>query len=710
MYIKFKSVFNSSLIVIAFLASHLIAADAQQKAVDSKQLSASSLDNVEISNLFPQASHHKSSRYIPRYIKDYHYKKTTLTNQESALILDKYIETLDSYKIYFLADDIKSFQLYRYAMDNAILTGQLKPTYSIYNVFQKRWVERNKYAISLLQKEMDFNKKELFKFDRKDEPWFSTEEELNEYWRKNVKNSALKLVIAGKTWDEAKDILLLRHKAAIRRISQTNSEDVFSYFMNAYTNIVDPHTSYLSPRSTEEFNSRMALSLEGIGAYLLTDDVYTKITGLVAEGPAYKAGGIEKGDKIIAIAQGDDPFVDVVGWRSNDVIDLIRGKSGSVVRLELEPENSVSGKTKIVSIVRDKITMEEQAAKSEVIQIEQQEKKYRIGIIDLPSFYIDFKARYENKKNYRSTTRDVRNLINQLQQGDGIDALLIDLRANGGGSLDEATAMTGLFIDQGPVVQDKDRKGEIKVSGDSDAGTAWDGPLAVLVNGTSASASEIFAGAIQDYGRGIIIGEQTFGKGTVQRIFDLNELLLARDGKYGSLKLTINKFYRITGESTQMRGVVPDVPFPATYPREEIGEESFESALSWDMINPVKFKKLGNFSSYLQQLNEKHQQRIKSDIEFNFILEDIAELNELRKQKQISLNIDERRAQLEADKQKKLDRENARRKLAGKPPLKAIDENTKLIEVKDSRLYEAAHVVGDLIAVQSANKLANINK
>ncbi len=666
---------------------------------------------VELSDIFPEPKHHKSSRYIASYINEYHYKKARLDNQQSLQILDEYIKMLDPNKAYFLAEDIKSFQKYGYNLDDSIISGQLKSPYDIYNIFQQRWLERNQFAISLLDKETNFKEKEMFYYDREEKPWALTIDEVNEYWRKSVKNSALNLMVAGKTWQEAKDILLMRHRAAINRIASTNSEDVFSYFMNAYTRVVDPHTTYMSPRSVEDFNSRMRLSFEGIGAYLRTDDVYTKIVDVITAGPADKTGQIEKGDKIIAIAQGDEgELVDVVGWRSKDVIDLLRGKSGSVVRIQLESENAVAGKTKVVSIVREKIKMEEQAAKSEVIEIKQEDKSYQIGVIDLPSFYVDFQARYEGKKDYRSTTRDVRRLINEMKQDKNIDALVIDLRANGGGSLDEAASMTGLFIDQGPIVQDRNGRGDIQVLSDRDRGTAWDGPMAVLVNYASASASEIFAGAIQDYGRGLIVGEQTFGKGTVQRIFDLNDSLRAKKNTYGSLKLTINKFYRVTGESTQKRGVVPDIAFPSAYPRDEFGEQSYDSALNWDMIKPIDFEKTGDFTPFLSLLEQNHKKRIEDNMEFQFIRDDIETLAKTREQKELSLNFDERKAELEKDKTKRLTRENARRKLLGEKLLTEIDEDTELTEVDDARLYETANILTDFLLLKKNNKLVKLNQ
>ena len=535
-------------------------------------------------------------------------------------------------------------------------------------------------------------------------------EEIEEFWRKRVKSDALNLVLAEKNWKDVKEVLGKRYNAAIRRVAQIKSEDVFSYFMNAYTKTVDPHTSYFSPRTAENFNIEMKLSLEGIGAVLQADDVYTKVLRVVEAGPADKSGKISMDDKIIAVGQGKKALVDVVGWRLDDVVDLIRGDAGSVVRLEIEPANSsVSGKTKIISIVREQVKLEEQAAKSEILEIENKGKKQRVGVIDLPKFYVDFKAKYEGKKDYRSTTRDIRRLIEEMKDGKGIDALIIDLRSNGGGALDEATALTGLFIDEGPVVQDRNRRGRVQILGDSDPGTSWDGPLAVLVNGSSASASEIFAGAIQDYGRGLIIGEQTFGKGTVQRVLDLNQHFRAEDNKFGALKLTINKFYRITGESTQMKGVVPDISFPDPYSRDDFGEQSYSSALKWDVIEAVDFERVGSFTKYLTVLQKKHADRIVHNKEFQYLIDDITELNKRRSKKSITLNLDERQLKRKKDKQKRLNRENERRLVKGEKQILQIDEKTELTEVEDSKLAEAAHIIGDLLLLQNARKIAEVN-
>lgn len=699
-----QSVFKSSIIALTLSASLSVLATKSQST-------DTSADEPQMLDLSPKSVHHQASRYISWFIHDYHYKKPKLGDKESEMILEEFIEMLDPNKSYFLAEDIRRFQKYRYKMDDSISYGMLTPSFDIYSTFQKRWTERNEFAMKLLDGEFDFTKKEDFMIDREDANWAVTTEELNEYWRKRVKNDALNLVLAEKDWKETKDVLAKRYKMAMRRVSQINSEDVFSYFMNAYANTVDPHTSYFSPRTAENFNIDMKLSLEGIGAVLQSDDVYTKVNRIVEAGPAYRSGEIRVDDKIIAVGQGNEPMVDVVGWRLDDVVDLIRGDAGSVVRLEVEPANStVAGKTKIVSIVREQVKLEEQAAKSEVIEIENGGETQRIGVIDLPKFYVDFKAKYEGKKDYRSTTRDIRRLIEEMQAEKKLDALIVDLRSNGGGALSEAASLTGLFIDKGPVVQDRNRRGQVDIIEDKDPGTAWDGPLAVMVNGSSASASEIFAGAIQDYGRGLIVGEQTFGKGTVQTVLDLNQQVRSEENGFGALKLTVNKFYRVTGESTQLKGVMPDIKYPNPYSRDEFGEQSYETALEWDVIKPAKFEKVGDFGQYLEVLSRKHEERIKQDREFQYLMSDIDELNERRMKKTISLNIDERKQQRKDAKQKQLDRENERRASVGKKPILEIDENTELTEPGDSKLKETANILVDLINLESSAKIAELQK
>ncbi|MEP1743895.1 MAG: carboxy terminal-processing peptidase [Kangiellaceae bacterium] len=700
--LKKNLVILSSAVITGLSVSAFVSANSPSK-LDEAIVVDSQID------LTPLPKHLRSSRYIAHYMKNSHYKKQVLDNEQSALVLDNFIKSLDGNKAYFLASDIKSFQKYRYKLDDAIWTGLVQPAFHIYSVFKQRWNERNQYALSILEKDFDFKAVDEYQYDREDAPWAQTVEELDMYWQKRVKSDALNLVLADKDIEKTKELLTKRYKAAIRRVAQINSEDVFSYFMNAYATTVDPHTTYFSPRNAENFDIDMKLSLEGIGAVLQTDDVYTQISSLVSKGPADKTGEIAVEDKIIAVGQGKEPLVDVVGWRLDDVVDLIRGDAGSVVRLEIEPANSsVQGTTKIISIVREKVKLEEQGAKSEIIQLDETSDNLNVGVIELPKFYIDFDARSRGEKDYKSTTRDVRKLIDEMKAEKNIGALIIDLRSNGGGSLGEAIGLTGLFIDQGPVVQEKRLQGKVQTLYDRDAGVAWDGPLAVLVSGSSASASEIFAGAIQDYDRGLVIGEQTFGKGTVQNIIDLNYFLGYEDNRAGALKLTIDKFYRITGESTQLKGVVPDINYPDPIPREDFGEASYDSALPWDTIPAVYFKRENRVKPFVNELSKLHQERVKSNREYQYLISDIGELQERRKKKSVSLNIDTRKQERAEVKAKRLERENIRRAAQGKELIKEIDEETELVEVDDVKLNETANILSDLIRLKTQSAVAQI--
>lgn len=707
--------YQSNLVKTALACAISITVLLQASSATNNEKSANDSDVVvkhdKAIDLAPETKHFRSSRYIAYYMKTSHFKKQVLDDEQSALVLDNFIKLLDANKAYFLASDIKGFEKYRFKLDDAIWTGLVQPAYHIYSVFQQRWHERNNFALSLLEEEMDFTSDDQYHYDRDEAAWATTAEELDQYWTARVKSDALNLVLADKDWDKTKELLEKRYNAAMRRVSQINSEDVFSYFMNAYATTVDPHTSYFSPRTAENFDIDMKLSLEGIGAVLQTDDVYTKVTTIVSEGPADKSQQIKVDDRIIAVGQDNDPMVDVVGWRLDDVVDLIRGKAGSQVRLEIEAANSsVQGKTKVISIIREKVKLEEQGAKSEVIEIIQDGKNLNVGVIDLPKFYIDFDAKNAGDKDYKSTTRDVRDLIETMQRENGIEALIIDLRSNGGGSLGEAIGLTGLFIDRGPVVQEKQLQGKVQILRDQDAGVAWDGPLAVLVSGSSASASEIFAGAIQDYDRGLIVGEQTFGKGTVQNIIDLNYALRYEDKSAGVLKLTIDKFYRITGESTQLKGVMPDISFPDPIAREHFGEASYDSALPWDTISSVKFDKENRVSSYVNVLSEIHHNRVADDREFQYIVSDIKRLNERRLETSVSLNVDSRKKERLDDKEKKLERENVRRKHAGKETIAEIDEDTELVEIKDVKLNETANILSDLIRLKKQSAIAQVSE
>ena len=540
---------------------------------------------VSIDSLKPETQHRRATRIITHLIANYHYKRTPLNDSLSERILDRYLEILDPTKSYLTAEDINEFSEHATNLDDYLRYSDLDLAYEIFIRYRERLENRVAYAIGLLDYGFDFSKDESFVFDREDAEWAANASALDELWRKRVKNDILALELAGDDLKEAKKKLKQRYEGIARRKAQLDSEDVFQTFINAYTTSIDPHTAYFSPRTSENFRIRMSLSLEGIGAVLQSEDEYTMVREIVPGGPADLGGELHADDRIIGIGQGtDEEVVDVIGWRLDDVVDLIRGPKDSIVRLQILPEAvGTDGPSEIISIKRDKIKLEEQAAKSSILEVTGGSRPVKIGVIEVPTFYMDFEARARGDKDFRSTTRDVRKLLDELQQKQ-IDGLIVDLRSNGGGSLSEATDLTGLFIDKGPVVQVRNSQGRVQLERDTDRGVAYAGPMAVLVNRNSASASEIFAGAIQDYDRGLVLGEPTFGKGTVQNLVDLNRYDDSMEGKLGQLKATIAQFFRVAGGSTQHKGVIPDITFPTALSNEDHGERALENALPWDSI------------------------------------------------------------------------------------------------------------------------------
>ena len=512
---------------------------------------------VAIDSLKPEAQHRRATRIITHLIANYHYKRTPLNDTLSERILKRYLEVLDPTKSYLTADDVAEFSKHATDLDDYLRYSDLQLAYEIFIRYRERLENRVEYAISLLDYNFDFTKDETFEFDREEAQWAANLSALDDLWRKRVKNDILALELAGDDTAEAKKKLKQRYEGIARRKAQLDSEDVFQTFINSYTTSIDPHTAYFSPRTSENFRIRMSLSLEGIGAVLQSEDEYTLVREIVPGGPADLGGDLKPDDRIIGIGQGtDEEIVDVIGWRLDDVVDLIRGPKDSLVRLQILPKaGGTDGPSEVIRIKRDKIKLEEQAAKSNILEVTGGARPVKIGVIEVPTFYMDFEARARGDKDFRSTTRDVRTLLNELQQKQ-IDGLIVDLRSNGGGSLSEATDLTGLFIDKGPVVQVRNSQGRVQLERDTDRGVAYAGPMAVLVNRNSASASEIFAGAIQDYDRGLVLGEPTFGKGTVQNLVDLNRYDDSMEGKLGQLKATIAQFFRVAGGSTQHKGVI----------------------------------------------------------------------------------------------------------------------------------------------------------
>jgi carboxyl-terminal processing protease len=657
--------------------------------------------------LTPEKLHPLKTKIIMSRLKD-HYRRPLIDDDFSKQVLEAYLESLDGNRSYFYRKDIEEFNQYKDWLDDALKVGDVSFAFDMYNLFRTRWNERYQFAATILDNPMNFNVDESFIYDREGLDWPKDKKEMNELWRKRVKSDLLNLVLAGKEQEQATELLKKRYESHIRRLKQTKNEDVFEAYMNSVSRTVEPHTAYFSPRTQENFDIDMSLKLEGIGAVLQSDDVYTKINELVVGGPAFKSKQLKINDKIVGVGQGELPVVDVVGWRLDDVVKLIRGPAGSTVRLEVIADAAEASESKVVIIERDEIKLEDKAAKSEVIeQLGEDGKVKRIGVINIPRFYLDFEAYYRNDENYRSTTRDVKKLITGLEK-QNIDGLLIDLRNNGGGALHESIELTGLFIDKGPVVQQRSSSGRIRVMSDTNEGVFYDGPLAVLINGYSASASEIFAAAIQDYGRGIILGEQTFGKGTVQTVFDLNQAVQKIDETLGAFKYTNAKFYRVNGGATQHKGVIPDISFPSAFDALEFGESAQKNALPWDDIESATFTPLSQKDFQISKLEQSFKQRIKDNVEFQFLQQDIEEYNRRKNDKEISLNKEKRIKERDQRKAESLARVNLRRKNKALAPVKSLDDvDDNIDKIPDYKLTEAVAILADYIHIKYKQQIAN---
>lgn len=617
----------------------------------------------------PTADQSTTAKLVHGLLSDsrYAYRPRALDDKLSEDVFNNYLKSLDGGKQYFTAADVAKFAPYKSQMDDAIRSGQLAPAYDIFAVYKQRVTERVGYARALLKQDFDFTGNERWEYDRKDVPWAASSKELDEVWRKSVMNDWLRLKLAGKKPDEIRKTLDKRYATYLRSVDELKGEDVFQTFLNGYSSAIDPHTDYFTPKTAENFNQSMSLSLEGIGAQLQRQDDMVVIREIIAGGPADLNGKLKAGDRIVAVGQGKSgPMTDVIGWRIDDVVAQIRGKKDTQVRLEYIPaETGVDGKHQQVTITRQKVKLEEQAAKAETITIPgaNGEPERRIGVVKLPAFYQDFEGRRRNPNDYTSATRDIAKLLAQFK-ADGLDGVVMDLRNNGGGSLDEAVELTGLFIDKGPVVQVRESGGRVTVNADRKPGVAWDGPLAVLTNRGSASASEIFAGAIQDYGRGLVIGETTFGKGTVQNLVDLDRWPANETARFGQVKLTIAQFFRVAGGSTQHKGVVPDIAFPVSVDATEYGESTYDNALPWTKIAAVPHTQYGNFAPLLPRLEALHATRIAKDKEFTWWSEDVTQFRAESAKKYVSLNEAERRAERDKQEAQRKQRQ-AERKLLG---------------------------------------------
>ena len=657
---------------------------------------------VPTSDLVALDRHIKATELVTHILTTYHYKKTKLNDELSSSIFTNYFDNLDQNKNYFINSDIERFERFRYVIDDAIKNKDISLAYEIFKKYRNRVEERMNFALEIVNYDFDFSIEESFRFDRRDDNWLNNISDLDELWRKRVKNDVLNLKLAGKNTKEIKKTLSERYNRILSTTLQLDSNDVFQTFINAYTTSIEPHTAYFSPRISENFDISMRLSLEGIGAVLRAESEYTQVVRIITGGPADLDGRLGADDRIISVGQNTDgEMVDVIGWRLDDVVDLIRGPKNTMLKLEVLPKGSgIEGPTKIITLTRDKIKLEEQDASSSIIDIP--ETNTKIGVIELPAFYIDFAAQAAGQNDYKSTSRDVRKLISVMMEKK-IDGLIIDLRGNGGGSLAEALELTGFFIDEGPVVQTKDATGRIEINYDPQPGIVYPGPLAVLVDRDSASASEIFAGAIQDYRRGIIIGETTFGKGTVQNVIDLNRFIQKDEEDYGRLKTTIAQFFRISGSSNQYKGVVPDIMFPTTeYSDKNLGERAYENALPWDKVKPAKYYTTNAPTEIFDDVKKQHESRIKKNKLFQLILNDINSKQKNSTKKEISLLESERKLEREKNEETKVDIENIMRQEKGLPPLdssKNISENLdeEKNEQIDVLLNEAAEILNDLI-------------
>jgi carboxyl-terminal processing protease len=610
--------------------------------------------------LKPTPSQAEAAIWATRFLTRFHYKPTPLDDAMSEKIFTRYLDSLDGDKLFFTQPDVERFAQYKDKLDDAIYDQDLAAPFAIFNVYQQRVGERVAHARALLDKGFDFGKDESYTFDREKAAWAASSADLDDIWRKRVKNDWLRLKLAGKADKDIRDTLDKRYANYLDRVRQLNGEDVFQTFMNAYASSIEPHTNYLGPRASENFDIAMKLSLEGIGAVLQRDDDYTAIREIVPGGPAALSGKIKVGDRIVGVGQGESgPIVDVVGWRLDDVVEKIRGAKDTTVRLEVLPADAgPDGKHFTLALVRKKVSIEEQAAKKSVIEVKDGTHARRIGVISLPTFYQDFDARRRGDKDYKSATRDVARLLGELK-ADKVDGVIVDLRNNGGGSLAEATDLTGLFIGKGPVVQVRNAAGQVEVEDAPEKRMAWDGPLAVLVNRASASASEIFAAAIQDYGRGLIIGEPTFGKGTVQNLVDLDDVAHNEKPAFGEVKMTIAQFFRINGGSTQLRGVTPDISFPLTVDAKDFGESSYDNALPWTSIAPARYTPVADLKPILPQLVERHDARVADNVGWKNFEADLADARALRAEKTISLNEDVRRKERDEQEAKRKARELA---------------------------------------------------
>ena len=721
------------ILMITFTAAALAcsASPKAQKLVDGVQ------------NIKPDDQQSLALRQVVGLIENYNYKQVKIDDSISSIILDRYIKALDPSKYYFLASDIKEFEQYRTSLDDDFKNGDLSAPFYIFNVYLKRYNDRINYSLAQIKTKYDFNQNDTYVYDREKMPWVSSTTVLDDIWKKRVKYELVNLKITGSDASKNIETLTKRYEGLKTQAAKFNNQDVFQILMDSFTEAIDPHTNYFNPRNAEAFNQEMSRSIEGIGATLQLDNEVTKIVSVVPGGPAFKSKQINAGDRIVAVAQGaNGEFEDIIGWRIDNAVSKIKGPKGTTVRLKIIPVGQdMSSKPVIITLVREKVILADQSANKTVKTVQSDGKPYKIGIIDVPGFYADWEAARAGDKNYKSTTRDVRLLIDTLKNIDKVDAIVVDLRANGGGSLPEAIDLTGLFIDKGPVVQVREYNKEVSINSDKDPGAVWTGPLGVMIDRLSASASEIFAGAIQDYGRGVVMGTQTYGKGTVQRVISLNDMMdssilqkmmsaiaanknktktgtvpdkngntvtiVDKNGvpQLGQLNLTMGKFYRINGSSTQHKGVVPDFSFPSIYPLDKIGEDTEPSALPFDVIKPSNFQSVANLTDVKANLLRMHQQRMSNSVDYKILQEDILESKKREGETSITLNeakLKKERDDLEAKSYERLNKLRASRGLA---PVKKGEKTIKE-EAFDFVQEESLKIMVDLMKLTEGAKTA----
>lgn len=671
---------------------------------------------TEYEGLRPEPVHGRTAQEILARLER-HYHNRRLDDQLSAQLLDSYLRDLDPNHLYFIQADINEFGALRNLLDDQLRSGDLSAGYAIYNRYQSRVEESLSYLLTLLDTgidTLDLTTNDTVLLDRSKAAWPRDAEEKKTLWRKRLKDAVLTMRMNGDVEAEIGDRLRRRYEGQLKRLQQSTAEDVFQVYINSLTMSYDPHTNYHTPHTSENFTINMSRSLEGIGAVLQGEDEFTRVVRLVPGGPAAKGGVLKASDRIVGIAQGEQEVVNVIGWRLDEVVNLIRGPKGTTVRLEVIPANSPSEhNTRMISIVRNKVVLEDSAAKSRILEMPDGDRTARIGIIDIPTFYLDFEAMHRGDADYTSTTRDVARLIMSLKR-DGVDALVIDLRDNGGGALPEATQLVSLFIDRGPTVQVRDARGRVSAEPDQYPGQLYSGPMAVLVNRHSASASEIFAGAMQDYGRALIIGDETFGKGTVQTLIPLN---------HGQLKMTQAKFYRVSGGSNQHRGVVPDLALPFVIDKNEIGESALPNALPWDQIRPASYSPSADLTPLLEPLRRKLEKRIARDPEFDYVREQISLLEEIRATSELPLNEPARRAHQQRIDERRLVSENKLRRARGQEPFKdvrslldyeearisAIQSGEEDENEQDAWLNETGRIMVDLIRMNKPGRMVALD-